>query len=196
MLTKRRLVTLLVVVLAVFVFASVGLADGFMNVINPATARVPAVVPPPLAPPKDAATYVNQPVGTVITAPDKRPVAQLAAPPADLARELAVYFPAIAATTDPTMVSFQILASVRYRGNGHTVLVTTARPSAAAAQTPAVLGEHTIKLADGSTAWSMTGIPSDTPNQVVFLRDNLISTVAGDLPISSLQELAAQVVIK
>ncbi len=195
MLTKRKLVILLVVVLALFVFASVGLADGFMNVINPAAARVPAVVPPQLAPPKDAATYVNQPVGTVITAPDKRPVAQLAAPPADIGQEMAVYFPATAATTDPATVSFQILASVRYRGDGHTVLVTTARPSGAAAQTPVALG-NPIKLADSSTAWSMTGVPSDTPNQVVFLRDDLIITVAGDLPIRSLQELAAQIVIK
>jgi hypothetical protein len=195
MLTKRKLVILLVIVVALFVFVSVGFADGFSHVINPATERVPAVVPPQLAPPKDAVTYVNQPAGTDITAPDKRSVAQLAAPPSDLAQELAVSIGEIRATPDPTTMSFQVLASVRYGGGGHTVLVTTARPSAAAAQMPVILGD-THKLADGSTAWTRTGMPGEMPNQVVFLRDDLIITVAGDLPISSLQELATRVVIR
>jgi hypothetical protein len=46
--------------------------------------------------------------------------------PPDLARELAVSIAAIRATPDPSMVSFHVLASVRYRANGRVVQDETA----------------------------------------------------------------------
>ncbi len=195
MLFKHRLLILLVFVIVLFVGATAAFASGFLNVLNPETAKGPAIVPPLLAPPGQAG-YANQPAGEGIIAPDHRPVAQLLAPPADLAQSLAVNFPDGPSEASSATISYSILASVRYGGNGHTLLVTTARPSRAAAQQPTVLGNQTIKLRDGTTAWVTTGIPTDTPNQVVFLRDDLIITVAGDLPISSLAELAEQVIIE
>lgn len=196
MLTKRKLAGLLVIMVILLGVATAAVGSGFINIVNPENpAIIPAIVPPQLAPPGQTG-YTNQPAKAVITAPDKRPVAQFAAPPVDLAQGLAVNFPHSRPEQDSTIVAFAILASVRYTGNGQTVLVTTARPSSAAAQQPISLGNQTIKLDDGSTAWAMTGIPTDTPNQVVFLRNDLIITVASDLPINVLRDLAGQVIIK
>ncbi len=193
--TKRKLSGLLAIAVLLLVSTTAAFASGFLNVLNPETAKGPAIVPPLLAPPGQAG-YANQPAGEGIIAPDHRPVAQLLAPPADLSQSLAVNFPNGPSEASSAMISYSILASVRYGGNGHTLLVTTARPSRAAAQQPTVLGNQTIKLPEGTTAWVTTGIPGDTPNQVVFLRNDLIITVAGDLPVSSLAEFAEQVIVE
>ncbi len=174
--TKRKLSGLLAIAVLLLVSTTAAFASGFLNVLNPETAKGPAIVPPLLAPPGQAG-YANQPAGEGIIAPDHRPVAQLLAPPADLAQSLAVNFPDGPSEASSATISYSILASVRYGGNGHTLLVTTARPSRAAVQQPTVLGNQTIKLPDGTTAWVTEGIPGDTPNQVVFLRDDLIITV-------------------
>ncbi len=195
MLTKRKFLGLLAIVAISIVFVTTVTSSGFINVRDPETAKGPVIVPPLLAPPGQAG-YISQQTGSVITAPDGRPVAQLAAPPVDLAQGIAVNLPNSNPMQNAATVSYAILASVRYTGNGHIVLVTTARPSLAAAQQPSVLGDQTVKLDDGSTAWGATGIPGDTPNQLVLVRGDLIITIAGDLPINSLKVLAAQVVIK
>jgi len=194
MLTRSKLLGLLA--MAVILISSVAavVASGFINVRNPeALQGGPAIVPPALIPPGQEG-YTNWPSDIVITAPDGRSVAQLAKPPAGIAQAIAVNLPDIQPVPD-TMVSYAVLASVRYTGNGHTVFVTTARPSPAAAQQTALLGDQTVQLANGSTAWVRTGT-SGNPNQVVLVQDNLIITVAGDLALNDLLALAVDIVIK
>jgi hypothetical protein len=128
--------------------------------------------------------------------PDDRPVAYLAQQPSGLTQAMAVNFPDIIDWSSPDSVEFSVLASVRYSGSGHIVLVTTARPSPEAARLPWVLGDETIQLADGSSAWVSTNQPGETPNRLVMLRDDLIITVASDLPIETVQELVSQIVVK
>ncbi len=74
--------------------------------------------------------------------------------------------------------------------------MTTARPSPEAARESWVLGDETIQLADGSLAWVSTDKPGETPNRLVIVKDDLIITVASDLPIETIQELASQIVVK
>jgi len=147
-----------------------------------------------LAPPSQAGYTTQQ--SAVITHPDGRSVAQLAKLPTDLAQSISANFPDNQTPQDPNTVSYRVLASIRYMGNGRTVMVTTARPSVATASKSALFGNETVTLNDGSTAWITTGMPGDAPNRVVFIRDDLIITVAGDLPIDALKAMAAQIVIR
>lgn len=95
------------------------------------------------------------------------------------------------------MVGFEILTSVRYSGNGHELIITTARPSEAAAKQALILGDRAVQLGDGSEAWiSNDRRPfPDTPNEVVLVRDGLIITIASDLSLDELTGLATGVVV-
>lgn len=196
MVTKLRFLGLLVFMVILLSLVATTVASGVINVRNPETVKKgPVIAPPPLIPPSQK-NYANLQSDKAIAALDDRPVAQLAKPPASITQAIATNFPDIRPEQDATTVSYAILASVRYTGNGHTVFVTTARPSPAAARETTVFGNQTVRLADGSTAWVSTGIPGDIPNQVVLVKDNLIITVAGDLPLDDLQTLAGDIVIK
>lgn len=195
MLAKRVILILLAMMAVLLIGTAITTASGFISVINPETVAGPAIVPPLLAPP-DQAGYSDQKTGTVITAPDRRPIAQLGVPPAEFSQAISVNLPKSQDSPSASTVSYTVLASVRYRGNGHTVLVTTANASPAAAQQPTIFGNQTIKLHDGSTAWVSTNIPGDTPNQLVYLRGDLIITIASDLSVNMLKDLAAQIVVK
>jgi len=196
MVTKLRFLGSLVLMAILLSLVATSVASGVINVRNPeAVKKGPVIAPPPLIPPGQMG-YANWRSDKAIAAPDGRSVAQLAQPPVSITQAIATNFPDIRPEQDATTVSYTILASVRYTGNGHTVLVTTARPSPAAAQETAVFGNKTVKLVDGSTAWVTTGIPGDIPNQVVLVKDNLIITVAGDLPLNDLQTLAGDIAIK
>lgn len=195
MLHKHKFLSIFVAAAILLTFGAGVTASGFVNIVNPEQANVPVMVPPLLAPP-GASNYINQQTNAAVFAPDGRPVAQLNATPVELAQAIAVDFPEDRPERNTTTISYAILASLRYTGGGHTVLVTTARPSPAAAKRPTALGNETIQLNDGSAAWATTGIPGDMPNQVVFVQGDLIITVAGDLPIGTLKDLAAKVVIK
>jgi hypothetical protein len=142
--------------------------------------------------------YIEQPPEATISAPDGRPVAQLADPPAELAQSVAVDLNK-AGTGDGSGVSFEVLAKVRYEGSGHTVIVFTTQPSPAALRAARsgeiAIGEQQVQLSDGSTAWITTDTPHDTPNRVVFERDGLLITVTGDLPVDDLITLAERIVI-
>lgn len=196
MLTKSKLLGLIAIGAILTASAVTAVASGLIiNVRNPgAVQKGPALVPPALLPPGQEG-YINWRSDTPITAPDGQPVAQLAKPPAGIAQAVAVYLPDDHSVQDPAEVSYTILASIRYTGNGHTVFVSTARPSPAAAQQSTLLGNQTVKLANGVTAW-MRARKGNTPSQIVWVRDDLIITVAGDLALDDLQALAADVVIK
>jgi len=166
------------------------------NVIDPEAAAKPgALVPPaPVLIPPDIEHYSPQRSGTTITGPDKRPVAQLAKPPADLAASLEAFLPLIQ-PLNPGISAHTILASVRYTGSGHILIVTTSRRSAASAQQAELLGTQTIFLTNGTKAWATAGLPFKTPNEVVFLHGDLIITIAGDLSVDKLQQLAGDITI-
>lgn len=169
-------------------------AAGFVSVLNPESVKSPSLVPPLLAPPGEG--YVTQKTDSSITAPDHRPVAQFADLPRELSESLAVNFPASQTAIGENTIAYTVLSSVRYSGNGHTVVVTTARPSVRAANEPSVFGNQTITLRNGENTWATTGIPGKTPNQLVFVRQGLIVTLASDLPLNTLSDLAMKIVIK
>jgi len=94
-------------------------------------------------------------------------------------------------------VAFTVLSSLEYTlGNKQHVLVTTARPSAAATQRALSLGNDAVPLPNGVTGWLTTGISGQEPNQIAFAQDGLIVTLAGDVPVGLLRGLAAQVVVR
>jgi hypothetical protein len=123
----------------------------------------------------------------------------------------------------PEAVAYEMISSTRYTGNGHVIYVTTARMGPAALKVKHTLGT-TAKLADGTevgvavackkpsgeVSQTSDGVTqyesleqkydcvegSSTPNQVVFTKGNLIVTVASDLPIEQVMDLATKVVIK
>jgi hypothetical protein len=190
-----KVLSLLAVLLALATAMIVAQASGvFISVENPEeislTSAVP--VPPLLAPP--SGDYVR--VADVSTsAPDDRPVACLVEPPQEFALSVEVNFPDIGNRSSSGDVAFFVLASVRYAGSGHTILVTTAELSPEAAKQPWVLGNETVRLDDGTRAWQTIDQPGDTPNRLVLLKDDLIITIASDLAVEKIQELALQIVV-
>jgi hypothetical protein len=130
----------------------------------------------------------------VLSAPDGRPIARLETLPAGLPN-VGLNLPN-AAEPGADQIAYVVLTSVRYTGpSGGRVVVTTAKPSAAASSLSAVFGDKTVTLADGTTAYVKVGLPGENPNRVVQVRDGLIITVAGTLPADRLQELMTQVIV-
>jgi hypothetical protein len=172
----------------------------FIKVRNPdvsADAGGPAttaIAIPRLAPP-DNVPYLAHGGSQPVKAPDGRPVAQLASTPPNLAQAVAVNFPDGPADAAGE-VAFRVLSSIRYTGSGHTVLVTTARPSAAALQETISLGNQTVRMSDGSTGYIGTGMPGNLSNQLAWVKDDLIITLASDLPIDNLKQLAASIILQ
>lgn len=171
-----------------------------------------------LLPPPDA-QYVVLPAGGKITGRLGLPAAQLIDPPAELAQEVAVWVPkpipkdeAAPPSIPADRVSYQIISSVRYKGNGNTIFVTTARPSPGAAKLKLDFGKPD-KLADNTEVGitvACESLPPETtegfsctpagsfppPNQVKFMRGKLIINVASDLPIEQVKDLAKNAILK
>jgi len=155
-----------------------------------------AIVPPTLIPPSFSVTenvdeYTNLPAAAEIPNPDNRPIARLSDIP-DFVQNTAALIPKNLPNLKNDVVSYQITSSVRYTGNNRTVLVTTARPSAAAINRQISFGE-TSKLADGSIVQVRTNVPGNTPNAVVLTRNNLVITIASDLPLEDVKNLARSI---
>lgn len=166
---------------------------------------------PPLIAPSEVENYVVLQPGQKITGRLGLPAAQLINPPAELAQEIAVWVPEelpkgmnSVPSPAPGEISYEVISSTRYRGNNHTIYVSTARPSPAAAKLKLDFGKRD-KLADGTEAGVVVGCDAvdtkttagyacvaggDTPNRVQFRRGNLIITVASDLPIEQVKNLA------
>jgi len=138
-------------------------------------------------------TAVAQPAMAAVTALD-HPVAQLEKVPAGVQSVYVTHYPQAPEPTNG--VTFKILTSIKQTINGKAVYITTARPNGVAKQRPLALGNNTVTLRNGTTAYTITNGPNDTPNAVTWAQDDLIITVAGGLPINQLQDLAAQVVLK
>jgi len=131
-----------------------------------------------------------------IVADDGRPIAQFRQAPLEFAESVEMYLPEMKPWEDPELEAYAVLSSVRYSGSGHTILVTTARPSPGALRRAVAPGEQAIQLAGGSAAWLSTKMGGAFPNRVLFIQDDLIVTVASDLSPERLQELAEQVEIR
>lgn len=198
MLSKSKLLVVLVIAVALVGSAATAIGSGLINVVNPQTASgVPPLAPPPLIPPGELNYEQLQP-GSNIVARDGRPIARLAVTPSGLSAGLAVSAPEIRSAVppeNPTGDWYTILATVRYTGSGHTVVVTTARPSVSVAQQQVYLGDP-VELVPGSMAYVRNGVRGSLPIQVVVIKGDLIVTVAGDLPIDRIKAMAAQVTIK
>lgn len=153
----------------------------------------------------------------VVLKPDEKitgrlglPAAQLISPPPELAQEIAYWVQrGNGEPLKPNDIAYEFNSSIRYRGNGHTIYVTTVRLTPAAAKLRRVL-PVTTKLDDGTVAGVTVpcdSIPDKTtpksfscivgdnpaPNQLVFERGNMVITIASDLPIDQLKGLASKV---
>lgn len=77
---------------------------------------------------------------------------------------------------------------------GTAAVGATAQPSPGALRLMAAPGEQAIRLGE-TNAWLSTNMGGDFPSRVPFIQEDLIVTVAGDLPPEKLQDLAEQVAI-
>ncbi len=181
----------------VVIFSQTSLASEFIRAVNPSdTHDTAAIVPPALIPPSKNPSGQNiQPAEGGILAPDERPVAQISDPPKEIAGSTYVDFPDTANILEED-IGYVILANITYSGEKGTVAVSTSRPTLAASALPVALGDQEIKLSDGTTAWLTMQGSGDFPNRVVFVRDNLIITIAGNLSGEEILSLAEQITIK
>jgi hypothetical protein len=181
----------------VLIFSQTSLASEFIRAVNPGDIHdTAAIVPPALIPPASNSSEQNiQPADGEILAPDERPVAQIADPPKEIAGSTYVDFPDTANIVEED-VGYVILANITYSGEKGTVAVSTSRPTLAASALPVALGDQEIKLSDGTTAWLTMQGSGDLPNRVVFVRDNIIITIAGNLSVDEILSLAEQIAIK
>jgi hypothetical protein len=162
-----------------------------------------------MAPP--VGTYSPIVQGQKISGLDGDLAAQLTSPPAELAQQISVWSPPSpppnAEPDPPDAIAFEFVSSVRYQGSGGTVVITTLRPNANAANVKILsrkedkLGngkavnivEDCKKLAKGAEPESCASPDSPTPNQVIFIQQGLIVSVESSLSIPEVKKLAAQI---
>lgn len=186
----------IVILLLIAVVAGTAVAaSSRVRVFRPET---PGNEPPllaPLLPPAEAITYRRADPNTVARE-SGRAIAYLPGAPAgaDATTEVAVL--PIGPALPPDVLSLRTHALVRYNGGGHTILVILDEPSPALAQRrDLVLGDRTIRLADGREAWAAARPNWAQSNTVALVSEGYIVIVASDLPPETVATLAAQVVI-
>jgi hypothetical protein len=168
----------------------------------------------PFIPPEQAIVYNVVSSPTQITGHLSLPAAYLNNPPPKLAQEIAVMNRRVMIDVDGTRIKLPpesptrtventlkpeerarvLIASVRYRGSGHTIYVNTATLTPAEAKMTR-FSEKT-KLADGTPAYTTVVEGINTPNCVVFIRGRVYVTIASDLPMEQIKSLATSVVLK
>ncbi len=153
---------------------------------------MPPLALPMLRPPSDVA-YTGHDAAQPIARSDGATVAQLATIPNGM-DTVETFLP----EQQPArggIVSFDILATIRYSGGKQVIYVSTVRPSPLAAAQPLGLGNQTVQLADGSVAWADSGLPGGVPNRIVLAKDGLLISVEGNLPLNMLKSMLASLVI-
>ncbi|MDQ2740702.1 MAG: hypothetical protein M3Z66_00110 [Chloroflexota bacterium] len=136
-----------------------------------------------------------------------RPVAFLGHPPASFSRSIAVSLSSPFNWNGNPAIDAVVRSTVRYRGTGHTVLVTMFEPSPKDVGTKVFeLATKTMHLANGQRAWSSSSPgraldrdiqpPAQTVNGVEFTHGRFIVGVFSDLPVPAVSALAAQVVVR
>lgn len=147
--------------------------------------------PPPLLAPPDSVSYSPIPSGDI----PNRPIARLRQVPTYINPEAEIHLPQIMSWEDPNQEAYAVLSSLRYNGEELSVLVTLTEPSPGALQQINALGEEKVELPGIGIAWLSRDMGGDYPNRILFQQNNLIITVAGNLPPDRLIELAQQVEI-
>lgn len=197
---KRRwvLVTLGAAVFALTLGGVTVATGGLLQVRDPENANGGSITaPPPLAPPIPVEQWAlaQTPSAAPAKASDGRPVAQLRQLPFKLSR-MSTSYPDQNREPPVGEVSYRMLAGIRYEGtDGHVIIITTMKPSPAAAQQTTILGNETVQLADGSKAYVSTDMPGEGPNKLVQVRGDVFIVLASDLPIDQLRTLMTEVVI-
>jgi hypothetical protein len=143
--------------------------------------------------PEQAVTYAAHDAGESVTHADGRRLAQLPAAPSDM-QAVSVYRPD-QVQGDSGRISFTFLGDVRYKNARNYLQVTTIRPSDLAAQQILLLGDDTVRLSDGTAAWTTAGVRGGGSSRVAFTRDGLIIAVSGDLPLEQLLTFASAVTL-
>lgn len=152
-------------------------------------------LPPPLLQTSDQGSFAVHAGPLPVRAPDRRPVAQLSKPPAALEGQVLALFSPLAPPAAADEIAYDMLATVDYQGSAR-LLITTSQPSEAAAKHPMLLGHKTLAFGAGRQAWQITAeVNPDLPHQIVWTEGKLIITVASDLPLKELLELAETVQI-
>ncbi|NOK63387.1 MAG: hypothetical protein GFH27_549347n58 [Chloroflexi bacterium AL-W] len=152
--------------------------------------------PPPLLAPPDPSGYTKQPVDNPNLTVSDGPRVQLNSAVSDRYFEAESYQidskPEIAADEE----WYSILNSVIYTASDHTLLVSVTQPSKAALAEARPLGDKEIRLGSGSLAWVSTDMGGEFPTRVIFFEDDLIITVASQLPLDNVQEIANNIEFK
>lgn len=196
--SRSKILILLLVIVALFSAGATVMASGVFDIADPS-------VPPDvdnldsfvlvglLTIPPPSATYVEMPVDSVSVSND-RPIALLNSGAAKFAESSSTFVPDLSQRSEykPAEVSIRILSSVKYTSAKQEIIVTVAKPSAAALSRLMYLGERELKLANGVQAWvTETGNTEDQyPNRILFLHNDLIITVAGTSALS-IEQLAS-----
>lgn len=152
------------------------------------------LVPLSIAPPEES-DYLEHPVELPLESATTKPIARLSN--TDSVQNMSIREADIPEFTDPDAVSFLVFYTIRYELNDGTVYLSTSTPSPAALEKNLGFGGEVAHLENGLEVWLDANIDSDvTPNAVSFIDDDLIITLAGNVSLERLQELAAQVVIE
>lgn len=165
----------------------------------------PVLVGPLLMP--DVPDCTPHPTSAAVVPPDSRRVGRLSPVPAGLTQTVSVTFPpcdvpkvAPMSQTPPSeQVSFRVLSQVQYSGSEGTLTVVTAVPSSAAISDGLNLGNRAGNLPDGTPLWSMQFANDGTNfpvNHIEWFEGGHIVELASDMPLDSLESLAANVVVK
>jgi hypothetical protein len=127
------------------------------------------------------------------------PVAYLSPVPAEVAGgtvETSIPPPGQASETGTgSKVEFTLRSAVRYRANGHTVVVELTEPSAAIiAHYHLWLGDHSVQLPGVGRAWTQV-LPEPTPYIVTFVSGPYLVGVASDLSMAQTEDIASAAVV-
>lgn len=92
-------------------------------------------------------------------------------------------------------ISMAIRSVVQYRQGSHAILVALDQPSQRLAAKPLLLGEHTVHLANGHSAWTTVIAGSEESNMVATVNGNYLVVLASDLPMPAVERLATEAVV-
>lgn len=181
--------------LAAVMTGTVVAAVSYLRVERPEEPSGEIAMFPPILPPAGSELY--RPMDPARAAKESGlAVAYLRQPPAGVAEKVEVDVRPQADRADPDEVSIAIRSLVRYRGNGHTVLVVLDEPSPAMARKELLsLGDRTIRLSDGREAWVSEHPEWPQGNAVASVVDRYVVVVASDLPAEQVRALASRVVV-
>lgn len=121
-------------------------------------------------------------------------LAYLSPPPSGMSEQIDVSLPMEGRwSPEEEDVALAVRSMVRYRGDGHTLLVALDEPSAAMAAEQLILGDKAVSLPDGRPVWSAVQPNQPLPNLVTMVWDPYIVAIATDLSLDAALQLAERV---